>query len=228
MKKASARRLSTPRTLIRIQPLYNEMQAAYQEVESTLSASAGMSSRAAAHLRDITRLTAATSTLMRRDRVGPARRRSTARRGEPPIPTSSRSRRVLLANDIVALIENVKSFQTSKLGMERGERRICRSSSPWFRAFKKHCRRTRSTNEIEASLHAVSRRLWRAEARIVKLGWPTDLERQWRDVRERLNVISDELGLPRVIDLATRAGPDQPPAPRSSAKPTTRIYRGPR
>ncbi len=46
-------------------------------------------------------------------------------------------------------------------------------------------------------------------------------------VRERLNAISDELGLPRVIDLATRARPDQPPAPGSSAKPTTRIYRGP-
>ena len=46
-------------------------------------------------------------------------------------------------------------------------------------------------DEIEASLHAVRRRLWRTEARIVKLGWPTDLDRRWRTVRERLNAISD-------------------------------------
>ena len=80
------------RTLIRAQPLFNELQAAYQDVESTLSASAGMSSRAAAHLRGITRLTAAASTMMNAIESDLLASHP-VRPGKPSIPTSSRSRR---------------------------------------------------------------------------------------------------------------------------------------
>jgi hypothetical protein len=85
-----------------------------------------------------------------------------------------------------------------------------------------------SNKEIEVSLQAVRRRMWQTEARIARLGWPTDLARQWYNVRERLNTISDDLGLPRVIDLKPEDRPDQPTVLGPSKKPTTRIYRGPR
>jgi hypothetical protein len=214
------------RTLVRIQPLYNEMNAAYQEVEATLTASAGMSSRAAAHMRGITRLTAAASTMMNAIE-------SDLIAGNPPPARQAvdtdivSTQALLLANDVLALIENVKSSKHPKSGWSavKGdlEELLAR-----VQTFQKTVSNQRPTPEIEASLHLVRRRLWQAEARIIKLGWPTDLERRWRTVRERLNSISDTLGLPRVIDLATRSRPNQPPAPSSSTKPTTRIYRGPR
>ena len=78
-----------------------------------------------------------------------------------------------------------------------------------IQSFQKTLSTERSNNEIKASLHVVRRRLWQTEARIVKLGWPADFERQWREVRDRLNIISDDLGLPRVIDLAIRTGSDR-------------------
>jgi hypothetical protein len=84
-----------------------------------------------------------------------------------------------------------------------------------------------SNKEIESSLGAVRRRMWRVEARIAQLGWPADLDRAWRGVRERLNLISDGLGLPRVINLAQRNRSNLPPPSESLARPTTRIYRGP-
>ncbi len=128
------------RTLIRIQPLYNEMQAAYQEVESTLSASAGMSSRAAAHLRGITRLTAAASTMM-------SAIESDLLAGAPRPPRRAADSDILaknallLANDILALIENVKSFQTSELGMECREGRSAGAPFPGSSLSEERCRR---------------------------------------------------------------------------------------
>ena len=213
------------RTLTRIQPLYSEMQAAYQDVESTLSASAGMSSRAAAHLRNIDRLTAATSTMMgaiESDLIASVPR-STERSASPEL-LEKQTR--LLANDILVLIENVKASKHPNSGWNTVKEDL-QELFNLVQAFQKALTNMRSSDDMSASLHTVRRRLWRTEARIVKLGWPADLERKWRDVRVRLNLIGDELGLPRVIDLATRTGPDQPPAPLSSAKPTTRIYRGP-
>jgi hypothetical protein len=214
------------RTLIRVQPLFNDMNSAYQEVESTLSASAGMSTRAAAHLRGITRLTAAASALM-------GAIESDLIAGDPLPPRQAvdsdnlAKQALLLANDIVALIENVKSSKHPKSGWNAVSEDL-KELLALTQTFQKTASARGSTDEIKGSLHAVRRRLWRTEARIVKLGWPADLERRWRDVRARLNMISDELGLPRVIDLANRARPDQPTAPQSSAKSATRIYRGPR
>jgi hypothetical protein len=213
------------RTLTRIQPLYSEMQAAYQGVESTLSASAGMSSRAAAHLRNIDRLTAATSAMMgaiESDLIASVPR-STERSASPEF-LEKQTR--LLANDTLVLIENVKASKHPNSGWNAVKEDL-QELFNLLQAFQKALTNMRSSDDMSASLHTVRRRLWRTEARIVKLGWPADLERKWRDVRVRLNLIGDELGLPQVIDLATRAGLDQPPAPLSSAKPTTRIYRGP-
>jgi hypothetical protein len=214
------------RTLIRIQPLFNEMQGAYQEVESTLSASAGMSSRAAAHLRDITRLTAAASTMMNAIE-------SNLLAGTPPPPRQPvdsdilTKQALLLANDVLGLIENVKSSKHPNSGWSAVKDDL-QELLALIQTFQKTVSRHGPAHEIEASLHAVRRRLWRTEARIVKLGWPTDLERRWRTVRERLNAISDSLGLPRVIDLASRSRPDQTQPDSSTTKPATRIYRGPR
>ena len=214
------------KTLIRVQPLYDDLQAAYADVETTLAGAAGLSTRAAAHLRDITNLTAATGTLMRAvesDLLATA--------GPPGEPTADvdilKTQAHLLANHIVALIGNVKASKHQSSGWSA----VTKDLEELFalvQSFERTLSAQPTTKVIEESLHAVRRRMWRAEARIARLGWPTDLGRQWKAVREQLTAISDELGLPRVIDLAPEARPETPQsAAGSSTKPTVRIYRGP-
>ena len=215
------------KTLIRVQPLYNNLQTAYEDVQSTLVGAAGLSTRAAAHLRGITSLTAATSTLMRAIEsdllaAGPPSGQPTADRD------SLMNQARLLEKHIVALIANVKvsKHQTS------GWSAVTNDLQELFalvQSFERTLLAQPSAKVIEESVHAVRRRLWRAEARIARLGWPSDLARQWRAVREQLSAISDELGLPRVIELAPVAQPDaQPSVAGPSKKTTARIYRGPR
>jgi hypothetical protein len=213
-------------TMARVQPLYDDLQAAYQEVESSLSASAGLSSRAAAHLRGITSLTAATSTVMRA--IESDLLAAVPLPGRPTADLDSLKRRAqLLANHIVALLENVKASKHQTSGWN-AVREDLQELFSLVQSFEKTLSAQPSSAEIKDSLHAVRRRMWRVEARIARLGWPTDLARKWRDAREQLNAISDELGLPRVIDLAINDRPDQSSVPAPVKKPTTRIYRGPR
>jgi hypothetical protein len=215
------------KTLIRVQPLYNDLQAASQEVESTLAGAAGLSTRAAAHLRGITSLTAASSTLMRAiesDLLAAA-----PPSGQPTADLESLKRQArLLANHIVALVGNVKGSKHQTSGWSA----VTKDLQELFvlvESFERTLSGEPSIKVIEESLHAVRRRLWRAEARIARLGWPSDLARQWREVRDSLSLISDELGLPRVIDLALEAQPSaRPSAAEPMTKPTVRIYRGPR
>jgi hypothetical protein len=214
------------KTLTRVQPLYNDLQAAYEDVESSLAGAAGVSNRAAAHLRGITSLTAASSTMMR------AIESDLLAAAPPPVQPSDdfdslKKNALLLANQIVALVANVKASKHQGSGWGA----VTKDLDELFtlvQSFERTLSSQPSTEVIKVSLHAVRRRLWRVEARIARLGWPTDLARQWRAVREQLSAISDELGLPRVIDLAPEARPLlQPAAPGSSKKSTTRIYRGP-
>jgi hypothetical protein len=215
------------KTLTRVQPLYDDLQAAYEEVESTLVGTAGLSTRAAAHLRGITNLTAASSTMMRAIE-------SDLLAAVPPPEQSTadldslKKQAQLLANQIVALAANVKASKHQTSGWSA----VTKDLDELFtlvQSFERTLSAQPTSKVIEASLHAVRRRMWRVEARIARLGWPSDLARLWRAVREQLSAISDELGLPRVIDLALDARPDLPPsAPVEPKKSMTRIYRGPR
>jgi hypothetical protein len=61
--------------------------------------------------------------------------------------------------------------------------------------------------EIRSSFRDARRQMWRAESRLLHLEWRAGLEAPWRLVRERVNAISDALGLPRVIVAAPLARP---------------------
>jgi hypothetical protein len=209
--------------LLAVQPGFNNMQGAFREIESSVGGSAVLSNRAAAHLAGIARLTTATHTLMRAIEsevlpAGPV---------PPPRDLDGLGRQVrLLANGIVALIQNVKVSKHAASGWSA----VTRDLEELFalvQSLQNSLVAQSSNNAIESALHAVRRRMWRAEARIARLGWPTDLDRQWRGVRERLNVISDQLGLPRVIDRAPQAQPNALSPPTPETAPPARIYRGP-
>jgi hypothetical protein len=60
---------------------------------------------------------------------------------------------------------------------------------------------------VQESFRIARRQMWRVEARITKLDWAAVLDRPWRAVRNRLNEISNELGLPRVIEITPASRP---------------------
>ena len=72
-----------------------------------------------------------------------------------------------------------------------------------------------SPKALQDSFRIARRQMWRVEGRITRLEWRAGIERPWRDVRNKLNAVSNELGLPRVIELA--------PAPRPLAGPERAI-----
>ncbi len=167
------------KTLTRVQPLYDDLQGAYAQVESTLAGAAGLSSRAAAHLRGITSLTAASGTLMQAIEFDllaavPPPGKSTA-----DLESLHKGAR-LLANHIVALVANVKASKHQTSGWSVVTKDL-QELFALVQSFERTLSEEQpSTQTIEVSLHAVRRRMWRVEARIAQLGWPTDLARQWR------------------------------------------------
>jgi hypothetical protein len=204
---------------------FSDLQAAAGRVDSLLGQFPGLSQRAAAHLADISRLTAATGAVMR------------AAEGELlaavplPIDRSPDTQTLgtqarLLANDIVGLIEIVRSSKHQGTPWDAVSRDL-QELFTLVQSFERTLAQPSTNKEIESSLRAVRRRMWQVEARIAQLGWPRDLDRAWRGVRERLNIISDSLGLPRVIALAKRGRPNEPLPAATPRRPETRIYRGP-
>ena len=59
-----------------------------------------------------------------------------------------------------------------------------------------------SNKDLEDSLRVVRRRVWNIEARIVSIGGLPALRSRWRYVRQRIDAVSDQFGLPRVISLS--------------------------
>ena len=160
-------------TLIRVQPLYSDLQGSYEEVESTLAGAAGLSSRAAAHLREIASLTTATGSLMRAiesDLVA-----TVAIPGRPAADLDRlKNQSRLLANYVVKLVANVKATKQPTSGWSAVTKDLEELFS-LIESFERTLSVESSNKLIEVSLHAVRRRTWRAQARIARLGWPTDL-----------------------------------------------------
>jgi hypothetical protein len=213
------------KTLVDAQPLYTNMQGALQSIESTMGSHASVSNRVAAHLAGITRLGSATGTLMH---VIESDLQAAVPVPQQPAGSADRlgTPTRLLANGVVAVIQNVKASKHEGSDW----RAVLHDLDELFglvQSLEKTLASQPTTQQIEQALRAVRQRMWRTEARIARIGWPTDLERPWRGVREQLNLISDDLGLARIIDfpqaaIATEGSATGPPATRA-----VRVYRGP-
>ena len=210
--------------LNRVQEKYIDVENACRRLESTLGELPGLSNRASAHLRGLTRLNAATGTVMRAieaDLSVPVRR---VTERQPDIE-SLRTQTRLLSNATVGFVSTVKR---SKLPGPRGAA-VARDLNELFAAiqdFERLVGPASSTEQIQSTFRAIRRQASRVEARITQLGWPTDLARAWRGMREMMNEINDEIGLPRVISRATTAIASDLPKADSIKKQPARIYRG--
>ena len=192
------------RTLVRIQPLYNEMLSRLSRCGSDLE-------RVRRHVEPGRRSLARHHQAHRRgrhhdecDRVGPARRRSPAARRAADSDILDRQT-LLLANDVLALDRKREKVQTPQLGMGRREGRSAGAPGPDSIFSKNTVRhRVRPTK----SKHRCTRSgdgYGKPRPGSSSSAGPPISSAGGGTVRDRLNVISDGLGLPRVIDLATRS-----------------------
>jgi hypothetical protein len=211
-------------SLARVEEKYADVEKAYRELESTLGELPGLSNRASAHLRGLSQLTAATSSVMRAIEVdlnAPTRVATPRRPNIEKLRTQAR----LLSNDIVGLVAKLKSSK------QRGPRwdAVVRDLDELFgstQGFQSMLSPLASTEQIRSSYRAIRRQVTRVEARIAQLGWPTEFARTWRGVRDRMNDINDEVGLPRIIDRPSRViPPGDVTAVGTTAKPVVPIYR---
>jgi hypothetical protein len=213
-------------TLARAETVLSELETAYAEIDAAYGRFAGgLTERAAVHLRDIGRLTSAAGAVLRAaegELLGaipvPAER-------SPDFETLGTQAR-LLANEIVGLIGNVRSSKPQGSAWDSVARELAEVLS-LVQSLVQALALQSTNKETAASFRAVSRRMSQVEARVALLGWPYDFDLAWRRARERLNVISDMLGLPRAISLAQRARANRPAPRPTPGKPAARIYRGP-
>ena len=105
----------------------------------------------------------------------------------------------LVANELVGLLNDVTK---STPGGAKPDAAVVKELSELLvrvQEFARVLAFDSSPRETQASFLAARRRMWQVEARIARLAWPAGLERRWRSARGRMNAISDEFGLPRVI-----------------------------
>jgi hypothetical protein len=213
--------------LARSRELYETVEVNYRQVESTLGELPGLSTQAAVHLARLTQLLAMMSSVMRELESnlpatipGPLTR--SIERGSLQRQTR------LLANDLVDLLVKATKPSDKRPGYLRALRDL-EDLLAHVQSFERALSLQPSDIDIEASLQALRRRFWQVEATIIQLDWPAELRSGWRTVRGRMDAISDDFGMPRVMILATTTQPVAQPASvtlERSERPIARVYRG--
>ena len=189
-------------TLSRAQSEYVDVGAAYRQLEATMGELPGMSVRAATHLQAVTSLLSATNEVTGEMEANLLR--------TVPLPVDRsldldvmREQAQLLANDLVVLIGKVRDSRGGRAQRD-GVLEDLNGMLALVQDFGRRLSLQLAFKELQESFRVIRRRMWHVEAKIIPLGWPADLQRQWRGVRERTNAISDDFGLPRVIVLGPR------------------------
>ncbi|HZW31399.1 MAG TPA: hypothetical protein VFF52_11865 [Isosphaeraceae bacterium] len=185
--------------------LMADLGEAYRQVTVTLGTVPGLSLRAAYHLQDISRLLPTMNDVLdaiETDLVGPS---------APPAvrtPDLAAVREAVrrLIQDLSALIQRLRAANVAPaerngviddlnglLDLLRGVDRML-SAEPSFR-------------DLVRALRLIGGRVWPVETRMARLAGGADLSRRWRLVRQGINDLSDEFGLPRVLNLAAATRP---------------------
>jgi hypothetical protein len=186
-------------TLSRARADFVDMGAAHQQLAATLGELPGLSDRAAAGLQVVSRLMNESSALS-----GAIESNLLA---SAPLPRDKsldldlmqvQARR--LANDLVKFIGAVREFRG---GLAEKDGVLADSNGMLARvqAFSRKLSLPLAFKDLEESFRVIRRPMWDVEARIARLKWPAELASLWRGVRARMNAISDDFGIPRVIRL---------------------------
>ncbi len=192
-------------SLARAQSFLVLVETAHRRVEASLGGFPAISIRAADDLRAFSRLQELIGSVMGSmesslaDAAGPV----------PPRPLSVDSWRrqaQLVANDLVALIARAGDAGRARPGRDPLMTELT-DLLDRLQDFSRVLSIGPPLKEIQDSFRAARRQMWHVETRIIHLEWAVGLERPWRELRVRMNAISDEFGLPRVITMGPAARP---------------------
>jgi hypothetical protein len=199
--------------------LFARLIAARNQLDPSLGTFPGLSDRAAGRFNDLTRLTGVMSSILSDTE---ARVLSAL-----PAPASRaldldalRTEAQLLANDLVVLIQKVKDFDRDKKRTGAAQRDL-EGFLARVQDLSDKVPLELSFRQLQESYRAARRQMWHVEAAMSRLDWRADVREQWRRVRERANAISDDFGLPRVIELA----PNPPQAAATNRRLTAGVDR---
>src|SRR5262249_15330477 len=130
--------------------------------------------------------------------------------GRVPDVGSLRRQTQLAANDLVSLIGKTGDAGRGRAARDAGMTQLT-DLLERVQAFSRLLAIQPSLKAAQDSYRIVRRQTWRVENRLTHLEWRASLASPWRDVRDRLSAISNELGLPRVVEIA--------PAPQTLTVP---------
>jgi hypothetical protein len=173
------------------------VDAGYRQIQGSLGALPGLSDRAADDMKSLSRLLGDVDSIMGTLESNAANQALPAQ--QPPARSDTlRGEAQIAANLVVALIGKVAEAGRGRPGRDA----LITDLTDMLDRLQGFCRLLSLDPpfaEIQADFRENRRQLWRTESRLVHLEWRAGLEPSWRLVRERMNGISDALGLPRVI-----------------------------
>ena len=181
------------------------IDAATRRVQASLGELPGMSAQAAGDLQSLSRLRGNIGSIMGSleltlaEQAGPAPERAFSF-------DALRQGAQLVANGLVSLIDTAGDAGRGRAGRDA----IVTELTDLLDRVQDFIRLLSTQPSLKAtqdSFRAARRQMWRVESRIIHLDWRVGFERPWRDVRKRMNAVSNELGLPRVIEMAPLARP---------------------
>ncbi len=193
--------------LNRSRALLADVDAAFRQVDSSLGQLPGLSPGAAFHLRDLSRLLPVMNEVF--DAID-------AEVAEPVIAPVDRTRELAEIREQSRLISEglrgmMGTVNDAKPAPADRESLVADLSGllDLVQGFDRLLSVTPSTEDLVASLRPLRRRVWSVEARIVRVTGTPELGRRWQQVRQRIDALSDDFGLPRVISLGPAARPSQ-------------------
>ncbi len=174
------------------------VDADYRQVQGSFGALPAVSDRAFDDLRALTQLLGHVNSLMG------SMEANAANQAQPPAQQgmvrrdSLRAEAQITANLVVALIGTAGENGRGRPGRDA----LVTDLTDLLERLQDFCRLVSiepPLEEIRGSFSDARRQMWRTESRLTHLPWRAGLLPSWRQVRDRMNAISDALGLPRVI-----------------------------
>jgi hypothetical protein len=185
-------------SLARARPLLADVEAAYARLGATLGDMPAISPGAAYHLRDIARLLPVTNALM------DAMEAEAVPAAEPVTPSldvaALREQARLLVEDLRGTARSLGDLKPAPAGRDsliadlerlvdlvQGLDQLLAAKAP--------------IADVVESLRLLRSRMWPVQARFLQLASNAQLAGRWRQIRQRMNAISDQFDQPRVIIL---------------------------
>ncbi|MGP0069600.1 MAG: hypothetical protein ACLQGP_39120 [Isosphaeraceae bacterium] len=191
--------------LNRTRAMLADVNVAFRQVDSSLGPISGSSPVAAIHLQDIARLLPVMNALFE----------AVDAEAAPPVlvPVDREAELAALRDQSRGLAEDLGGYiaELNKAIPVPADRDALIADAngllDLLQGFDRTLVADPSNRDLVDSLRLVRRRMWSVESRIVRIDGAPALRRRWRQVRQRIDALSDRFGLPRVIALGRAAGP---------------------